>query len=224
MKNPKTISRPDRFHYWKEKGERKRRRRIIGWKLTFQQRSRRWSRLLRHASVTMSHRGERKQCHGIKEQYATRILSHPLLSIYTYIYTRAQKRRFFRRALIIGHTESFHDTSSLPLRVEYFFMNHETIYIYRFSVYFSFCILQAYAHASFQFDVVSVCIAYRSFVKNNEEERIFVSGVLLAIIRNTRDGLKTGELEFQWCLERYAISNAKQRIMNYVSNLHLEYR
>lgn len=130
MKNPKTISRPDRFHYWKEKGERKRRRRIIGWKLTFQQRSRRWSRLLRHASVTMSHRGERKQCHGIKEQYATRILSHPLLSIYTYIYTRAQKRRFFRRALIIGHTESFHDTSSLPLRVEYFFMNHETIYIY----------------------------------------------------------------------------------------------
>lgn len=48
---------------------------------------------------------------------------------------------------------------------------------------------------------------------------------LLAIIRNnTRDGLKTGELEFQWCLERYAISNARQLITNYVSNLHLEYR
>lgn len=130
MKNPKTISRPDRFHYWKEKGERKRRRRIIGWKLTFQQRSRRWSRLLRHASVTMSHRGERKQCHGIKEQYATRILSHPLLSIYTYIYTRAQKRRFFRRALIIGHTESFHDTSSLPLSRILFYESRNDIYIY----------------------------------------------------------------------------------------------
>lgn len=174
MNNPKTISRPDRFHYWKEKGEGERRRRIIGWKLTFHQRSRRWSRLLRYAGVTMSRRGERKQCHGIKEQYATRILSHPLLSIYTYIYpcTSWQKGRFFRRALIIGHTESFHDTSSLPHRVEYFFMNHDIyIYIYLSRFIFPFVFSSAYAHASFQFDVVSVCIAYRSLVKNIFEKQ-----------------------------------------------------
>lgn len=34
---------------------------------------------LRH--VAMSHHGGRKQCRGIKEQYAARILSHSLLSI-----------------------------------------------------------------------------------------------------------------------------------------------
>lgn len=31
--------------------------------------------------VTMSHHGGRKQCRGIKEQYAARILSYSLLSI-----------------------------------------------------------------------------------------------------------------------------------------------
>lgn len=231
MNNPKTISRPDRFHYWKEKGEGERRRRIIGWKLTFHQRSRRWSGLLRYAGVTMSRRGERKQCHGIKEQYATRILSHPLLSIYTYIYpcTSWQKGRFFRRALIIGHTESFHDTSSLSSQSRILFYESRYIYIYIFLGLF-FLLYSPRHTRTHRFN--SMWYRYASRVdrwwktssKNNEEERIFVLGVLLAIIRNTRDGLKTGELEFQWCLERYAISNAKQRIVNYVSNLHLEYR
>lgn len=100
MNNSKTISRPDTFYYRKEGGGGGETEED-NWLETYF--SAEIQTLIVIASVTMSHRGERKQCHGIKEQYAARILSHPLLSIYTCGYI-ATKRSVFWRALIIGHT------------------------------------------------------------------------------------------------------------------------
>lgn len=95
-----------------------------------------------------------------------------IVDIYVWIY-RDKEKRFLTSADHRPHWNR--STRRVPSRrVEYFF--HESrndIYIYLFlSVYFSFCISSRHTRtvsstvSSFQFDVVSVCIAHRSFVKN----------------------------------------------------------
>lgn len=228
--NSRTISRPNTFYHWKEGGGGGKTEEDNWLETYFSAEIQ--TLIVIAGNVTMSHRGERKQCHGIKEQYAARILSHPLLSIYTcgYIVT---KRSVFDERRSSATLQSFYETSSLEKSRILFYESRNDIYIYISSssrFIFPFVFLSTYAHGLIV-SIRSVCIAHRSFVKNNSSKQRrgrnrlrWVSGLLAIIRNNTRDGLKTGELEFQWCLERYAISNARQRITNYVSNLHLEYR
>lgn len=160
-----------------------------------------------------------------------------IVDIYVWIY-RDKEKRFLTSADHRPHWNR--STRRVPSRrVEYFF--HESrndIYIYISSSRFIFPfvfplgIRARYPPRFHRFN--SMWYRYASRIdrswKTSSKQRRgrnrprWVPALLAIIRNNTRDGLKTGELEFQWCLERYAISNARQRITNYVSNLHLEYR
>lgn len=180
--NSRTISRPNTFYHWKEGGGGGKTEEDNWLETYFSAEIQ--TLIVIAGNVTMSHRGERKQCHGIKEQYAARILSHPLLSIYTcgYIVT---KRSVFDERWSSATLESFYETSSLEKSRILFYESRNDIYIYvSSSSPFLFFLLYSSRHtrtvSSFQFDRYASRIdrSWKTTLRNNEEEGIVFVGCL----------------------------------------------